>query len=75
MYSSSVTWLPQVALVPSPSTSSMARWEGGGKSAYSRISRITIALSPPIMGGRASKGRFQAENSSYATDREKAWLI
>ncbi len=43
------------------------RWEGDG-SAYTSVSRITIALSPPIMGRRAPAEGFQAENSSYATD-------
>jgi len=40
-------------------------------SADNSISRITIALSLPIIGPRAPNGRFQAENSSYATDRRR----
>jgi hypothetical protein len=49
-------------------------WEGDG-SAYTSVSRITIALSPPIMGSRAPKGRFQAENTSYATEYRESLMI
>lgn len=47
-------------------------YEGGTemnqRTPVSSVSRITTALPPPIMGGRAPTEGFQAENSSYATD-------